>query len=127
MLFLLGLLLLGATGAFIGLLISENTGGPDHAVMMFDNRIATMDGLSIFLAGMALAVIVGIACALMASGAARARRRRTLGRRAYGQAAPRSRERGGEAYEGRETAPRTEGDAAAVTGRRPRHRFRFGH
>ncbi|AJF68378.1 hypothetical protein [Streptomyces vietnamensis] len=56
------------------------------------------------------------------TGAARARRRR-----AYGSAAPRFRERGGEAYEGQDAAPRTEGDAAAVAGRRPHHRFRFGH
>ncbi|MDT9688880.1 hypothetical protein Q5762_11055 [Streptomyces sp. P9(2023)] len=30
---LLGLLLLGATGAFIGLLIADNTGGPEYTVV----------------------------------------------------------------------------------------------
>ncbi|WP_225802013.1 hypothetical protein [Streptomyces sp. NK15101] len=128
MLFLLGLLLLGATGAFIGLVISENTGGPDRTVMMLDNRIATMDGLAIFLAGMALAVIVGLACAMMAAGAARARRRRALGRRVHEPAEPRSRPGDGGPREERDTASRTEDDTGAAGGRRPRrHHFRFGH
>ncbi|MFF9850640.1 hypothetical protein [Streptomyces litmocidini] len=128
MLFLLGLLLLGATGAFIGLLVSENTGGPDQTVVMLDNRIATMNGLAIFLAGMALAVIVGLACAMMAAGAARARRRRTLGRRAHEPAESRSRPRERDPYEERDAAPRTEDDTTAAGGQRPRrHHFRFGH
>ncbi|MEV4430377.1 hypothetical protein ACN9M0_31485 [Streptomyces sp. R-07] len=128
MLFLLGLLLLGATGAFIGLLIAENTGGPDHAVILLDNRIATLDGLAIFLAGMALAVIVGLACAMMAAGAARARRRRALVRGAAAPAGQRYRERGGE-YEEPAAAPTPQDeDAAAAPGRHPRrHHFRFGH
>ncbi|WP_063759019.1 hypothetical protein [Streptomyces globisporus] len=128
MLFLLGLLLLGATGAFIGLVISENPGGPEQTVMMLDNRIATVNGLAIFLAGMALAVIVGLACAMMAAGAARARRRRTPGRRAHEPAEPRPRPRDGDPHEGRDTTPRTEDDTTAAGGRRPhRHHFRFGH
>ncbi|SEB96721.1 hypothetical protein [Streptomyces sp. TLI_105] len=128
MLFLLGLLLLGATGAFIGLVVSENTGGPDQTVMMLDHRIATMNGLAIFLAGMALAVIVGLACAMMAAGGARARRRRALGRGVHDPAEPRSRLPGDDRYEGRDAAPRTEDDTTAAGDRRPRrHHFRFGH
>ncbi|MEU0398801.1 hypothetical protein ABZ318_00840 [Streptomyces sp. NPDC006197] len=127
MLFLLGLLLLGATGAFIGLVISENTGGPDQTVMMLDNRIATMNGLAIFLAGMALAVIVGLACAMMAAGAARARRRRALGHRAHEPAESRSL-RGRDPYDERDAEPRTDDDTTAAGGQRPRrHHFRFGH
>ncbi|GGV13521.1 hypothetical protein GCM10010275_63320 [Streptomyces litmocidini] len=129
MLFLLGLLLLGATGAFIGLAVSENTGGPDQTVMMLDHRIATMNGLAIFLAGVTLTVIVGLACAMMAAGAARARRRRALGRRAQEPAESRSHPRERDPHEERDAAPpRTEDDTTAAGGQRPRrHHFRFGH
>ncbi|MFI1714732.1 hypothetical protein EDD98_4638 [Streptomyces sp. PanSC19] len=128
MLFLLGLLLLGATGAFIGLAVSENTGGPDQTVMMLDHRIATMNGLAIFLAGMALAVIVGLACAMTAAGAARSRRRRALGHRAHEPAESPSRPRGRDPYEERDVTSRTENETTAAGGRNPRrHHFRFGH
>ncbi|MFD9633301.1 hypothetical protein [Streptomyces violascens] len=76
---LLGLLLLGATGAFIGLLIAvaDNlSGGPDYGVTVLGNHIATLNSLGIFLAGIALTLIFGLGCAMVRSAGARARRRR---------------------------------------------------
>lgn len=73
---LLGLVLLGATGAFTGLLISENhSGGPDYAVTMFGNDLGTVDTLGAFLAGIALTLVFCLALAMTASGSARQRRR----------------------------------------------------
>jgi hypothetical protein len=72
---LLGLLLIGATGAFTGLLIADNlSGGPDYGVTVLGNHIATLDSLGIFLAGVALTLVFGLGCALVVG--ARARRRR---------------------------------------------------
>jgi hypothetical protein len=76
---LLGLLLLGATGAFIGLLIAYNiSGGPEYTVTMFDNDLATMNSLSIFLAGLALALLFCIGGVLAMSGRVRRRHRSAL-------------------------------------------------
>ncbi|MFI1203404.1 hypothetical protein ACH4VR_28895 [Streptomyces sp. NPDC020883] len=73
----LGLLLLAVTGAFAGLLIAANlSGGPDYGVTVLGNHVVTLNSLAIFLAGIALTLIMGFGCALIASGSARVRRRR---------------------------------------------------
>jgi len=73
---LLGLLLLAATGAFTGLVIADNiSGGPDYSVMLLGNHMATMNSLEIFLAGIALALILGLGAVLATGGGARMRRR----------------------------------------------------
>jgi len=74
---LLGMLLLGATGAFTGLLIAYNSsGGPDYTVTMFSNNLGTLDSLQVFLAGIALALVFCLSLVMMTGGAGRARRRR---------------------------------------------------
>ncbi|GAA2670352.1 hypothetical protein [Streptomyces lunalinharesii] len=114
---LLGLLLLAATGAFIGVLIADNlAGGPDYTVAVFGNRITTMNSLAIFLAGIALTLILGLALAMITAGMARGRRRRTVVREARTATAARG--------------PADEAPAAAGgTATKPpkRHHFRFGH
>ncbi|MFJ8043739.1 hypothetical protein ACIRBX_24885 [Kitasatospora sp. NPDC096147] len=73
---LLGLLLLCAVAAFTGLLIADNLdGGPSYTVTVLGNDIATMNSLSIFLAGIALTLLFGIALLLLLAGSMRARRR----------------------------------------------------
>lgn len=73
---LLGLLLAAATAAFVGLLIAYNlVNGPEYTVTMFGNNIATMNHLSAFLSGIALALVFSLGLALMFAGAARHRRR----------------------------------------------------
>ncbi|WP_377269178.1 hypothetical protein [Peterkaempfera sp. SMS 1(5)a] len=73
---LLGLLLAGATAAFVGLLIAYNlSGGPEYTVTMFGHDLVTMNHLSAFLAGIALTLVFGLGLALMAAGAAHHRRR----------------------------------------------------
>ena len=73
--FLLGLILLGATGAFTGLLIADNlSGGPEYTVTILGNDIATMSVLGIFLAGLALALIFCLGALLAFGGGARMRR-----------------------------------------------------
>jgi len=73
---LLGLLLLTATGAFVGLLIADNlSGGPDYTVSVLGNDIATMNSLAVFLSGIALALIFGLGFVLAAGGGTRRRRR----------------------------------------------------
>jgi hypothetical protein len=85
---LLGLLLLGATGAFAGLLISENLdGGPDYTVTMFNNDLGTVNTLGAFLAGIALTLVFCLALALISGGAGRARARRSELRRMRREAA----------------------------------------
>ncbi|MET9377731.1 hypothetical protein ABZX98_26990 [Streptomyces sp. NPDC002992] len=152
MLLLLGLLLLGATGAFIGLLIADNTGGPDYTVTVLDKEIATLDGLGIFLAGIALTLILGLALAMIKAGVTRSRRRR---QRAHEAPAPADREtgewdapgghgghgghgsqggQGGQGGYGAQGGPYTRSDASAAPGddpstapgRHPRRPFHFG-
>jgi hypothetical protein len=85
---LLGILLLGATGAFAGLLVSENhSGGPDYAVTMFGNDLGTVNTLGAFLAGIALALVFCLGLALVAGGANQARRRKAELRRMRREAA----------------------------------------
>jgi hypothetical protein len=76
---ILGLLLLAATGSFVGLLISDNlSGGPDYTVTVLGNTVTTMNSLAIFCAGLALALIFCLGLAMMLGSAARRRRRRAL-------------------------------------------------
>lgn len=50
--FLLGLLLLAATGAFTGLVIADNlSGGPEYTVSILGENIATINTLAVFCAG----------------------------------------------------------------------------
>lgn len=77
---LLGLLLLGATGAFTGLLIADNLGGgPSYTVTVLGNTIATMSTLGIFLAGIALALIFVLGVVMAFGGGVRHHRRSTGG------------------------------------------------
>lgn len=74
---LLGLLLIGATAAFTGLVISDNvSGGPDYTVSVLGNDIATMNTLAVFLAGLGLALLFCLGLAMMTGGGARMRRRK---------------------------------------------------
>jgi hypothetical protein len=75
---ILGLLLLGATGAFAGLLIAYNSsGGPDYTVTMFSNTLGTLNTLQAFLAGIALTLVFGLSLAMTVGGAGYRRRRRS--------------------------------------------------
>jgi hypothetical protein len=85
---LLGLLLLGATGAFAGLLVAENrSGGPDYAVTMYGNDLGTVNTLGAFLAGIALTLVFCLALAMVTGGANHARRRKAELRRMRREAA----------------------------------------
>lgn len=77
---ILGLLLLACTAAFVGLVISDNLGGgAEHDVTVFGQHIATMNGLAIFCAGLALALVFSLGVILATGGlAARHRRHRAL-------------------------------------------------
>jgi signal transduction histidine kinase len=80
--FLLGLVLLGATGAFTGLLIAYNSaGGPDYTVTMFGHTLGTLNTLQAFLAGIALTLVFCLSLAMINVGA-RHMRRRAASRRA---------------------------------------------
>ncbi|MER7580668.1 hypothetical protein [Kitasatospora sp. NPDC097691] len=71
---LLGLLLMAASGAFVGLLIADNlSGGPEYQVTVLGNDLVRMNSLGVFLAGVALALIFCLGLALMWSS-----RRRTV-------------------------------------------------
>jgi hypothetical protein len=73
---ILGLLLLAATGSFVGLLISDNlSGGPDYTATVLGNTVTTLNSLAIFCAGLALALIFGLGLAMILLSAARRRRR----------------------------------------------------
>ncbi|MGW2374309.1 hypothetical protein [Kitasatospora sp. NPDC001683] len=63
---LLGLLLMAASGAFIGLLIADNlAGGPEYQVTILGNDLVKLDSLGIFLSGVALALLFCLGLALM--------------------------------------------------------------
>ncbi|MEW2416535.1 hypothetical protein AB0953_22810 [Streptomyces sp. NPDC046866] len=139
----LGLLLLGATGVFIGLLVADNTDGPMYHVTVLGQGIATLNGLAVFLAGIALTLILGLALLMIKAGVASARRRRQLLRDGRRPAPPATHEPyppngRGEFHERRPDAPqdqRSDGDAdlgrggdeAPARTRRSRRRLRFGH
>jgi len=73
---LLGVLLAGATAAFVGLLIAYNlTGGPEYTVTMFGNHLVTVNQLGSFLTGIALTLLFGLGLAVIAAGVAHHRRR----------------------------------------------------
>jgi hypothetical protein len=73
----IGLLLLGATGAFTALAIAGNlSGGPEYTVSVLDHQIATMNTLAIFSSGLALALIFCLALATVVNGATHHRHRR---------------------------------------------------
>ncbi|MCX5215246.1 hypothetical protein OG689_39335 [Kitasatospora sp. NBC_00240] len=133
--FLFGLLLLGASGAFVGLLIAENLGGgPDYTVAMFGNDLATLNSLGIFLAGIALALVFCLGL-LLATGGGILRRRRSKELRSYraeraaGTALPGQGQYTGLADDRRGVvAPIEEtGASPSRSGRVPRHRrLHFG-
>lgn len=91
---ILGLLLLACTAAFVGLVIADNLGGgPDYAVTVFGHQIAVMNGLAIFCAGLALALVFALGAVLTMTGM---KMRRRTGRRLHAarrQAAEAARER----------------------------------
>ncbi|WP_063774269.1 hypothetical protein [Streptacidiphilus rugosus] len=81
---LLGLLLLCGAAAFTGLLIANNiSGGQDQTVVLFGSTTVTMNGLEIFLAGAALALVFGLGLVTAGAGASLLRRRRTRLRTAH--------------------------------------------
>jgi hypothetical protein len=117
--FLLGILLVGATAAFVALAIVENFsgGGPGSSVTMLGHTIATLNALETFLAGIALALVFCLGLAMM-TGSVRMHRRRRARYQARGAMA--ARDAGGEP---------TAGEPAAAAGK-PRHRrglHIFGH
>jgi hypothetical protein len=136
---LLGLLLLLATSAFTIIAIVENfSGGPDYMVMMFGNHIATLNGLGLFLSGIALALIFCLSLAMISGGATRYRRTRAGLRSARRDAAQATAERDalaaqinhGETGEAGTPAGESHATASPESERAPRrHRGRhiFGH
>ncbi|MFJ9847059.1 hypothetical protein ACIRYZ_42855 [Kitasatospora sp. NPDC101155] len=63
---LLGLLLMAASGAFVGLLIADNlAGGPEYQVTILGNHLVTLNTLGVFLSGVALALIFCLGVALV--------------------------------------------------------------
>jgi len=72
----LGLLLLAATAAFTGLVLADNlSGGPDYNVTILGHHVVTMNTLSIFCAGLALALIFGLGVMMALTGGALRRRK----------------------------------------------------
>jgi uncharacterized protein YsxB (DUF464 family) len=73
---ILGLLLLACTAAFVGLAISDNFGGgAEHNVTVLGHHIATMNGVEIFCAGLALALIFCLSVLMVLAGTAMHRRK----------------------------------------------------
>ncbi|MBV7697530.1 hypothetical protein [Streptomyces sp. TRM70350] len=71
----LGFLLALATGGFAGIAVAENfTGGPEYAVEIFGNQIATLSPPGLFLSGVALALIFCLGLAMIAAGLKQRRR-----------------------------------------------------
>ncbi|MDH2392494.1 hypothetical protein QCN29_27695 [Streptomyces sp. HNM0663] len=68
---LLGILLVAAAAAFIGLLIAYNLdGGPDYTVTLFGNDVVTISTLGAFLSGVALTLILAFGVWLLRRGTA---------------------------------------------------------
>lgn len=123
---LLGFLLLAGTAAFTGLLISENfSGGPDYTVTMFGNDLGTVNTLGAFLTGIALALVFCLALAMVSSGAARARRRKSELRRMRREAARNADLTGAADTEPMGTEPM--GTVPATHAKRHRKVHIFGH
>ncbi|QOV33408.1 hypothetical protein IM697_24670 [Streptomyces ferrugineus] len=111
---LLALLLVLATGAFAAIAVVENfSGGPDYAVEIFGNQIATLTPPGLFLSGVALALIFCLGLAMLAAGLKRRRRMHEVPASAP---APRAT---GEREDGRPPPSRS--------GHRRRGRHLFGH
>ncbi|MEU7241145.1 hypothetical protein [Streptomyces sparsogenes] len=72
----LGLLLLAAAGAFTGLLIADNLGGPEYTVSVLGQDIATMNSLAVFCSGLALALLFCVGLSVVASAAIHRRHQR---------------------------------------------------
>ncbi|WP_067023329.1 hypothetical protein [Streptomyces dysideae] len=73
----LALLLVLATGAFTAIAAAENfSDGPEYAVEIFGNQIATLNGPELFLSGVGLALIFCLGLAVLTAGAKRRHRRR---------------------------------------------------
>ncbi|MBV2155388.1 hypothetical protein [Kitasatospora sp. SUK 42] len=117
---LLGLLLMAASGAFVGLLIADNlSGGPDYQVTILGHDLVTLNSLSVFLSGVALALIFCLGLAMMwLARRVRARRLR--------RAAPPSQVHGGTDPLGR-TGSTGSGTAKEQAGHGGRARHLFGH
>lgn len=80
---MLGLLLIGASAAFTGLLIAYNLGGgPGYTVSVAGNNLSTLNSLEIFLSGLALALLFGLGVVLLSRGVAWHRRREARSREA---------------------------------------------
>lgn len=79
----LGLLLLAASGVFTGLVIADSlSGGPEYAVSVVGQDIATMNTLAVFCSGIALALVFCLGLFLARSGAAHHRHGRPRRHRA---------------------------------------------
>ncbi|MFF3561674.1 hypothetical protein ACFYXS_16685 [Streptomyces sp. NPDC002574] len=129
---LLGLLLMGATAAFTGLLISDNlSGGPDYTVTMFGTDIATLNTLGVFLAGIALGLVFCVAAGMAMAGAGRSRSRRaelrTLRRRARAHEAAAATPAGTTDAGTADTATTTTGKTTATVPSRRSRMHLFGH
>ncbi|WP_063806695.1 hypothetical protein [Streptomyces regalis] len=71
----LALLLVLATGAFTAIAVAENfTDGPQHAVEIFGNQIATLNGTELFLSGVGLALVFCLGLAALTAGVKRRHR-----------------------------------------------------
>lgn len=77
---LLGLLLIGAAGAFAGLLVVQNPAGPEDAVSVLGFELGRLSTEQAFLAGIALALVCCLGIALAAGSARRRHRRRAAWR-----------------------------------------------
>ncbi|MFE4977342.1 hypothetical protein ACFRAR_35195 [Kitasatospora sp. NPDC056651] len=77
---LLGLLLMAASGAFVGLLIADNlSGGPDYQATILGTDLVTLNSLSVFLAGVALGLIFCLGLVMMWLSRRAPRRARRVG------------------------------------------------
>ncbi|MBY8881993.1 hypothetical protein [Actinacidiphila acidipaludis] len=91
---ILGLLLLACTAAFVGLAIADNLGGgANHTVTMLGHQIAVMNGLAIFCAGLALALVFALGVMLASTGMKMRRRNGRKLHAARREAAATARER----------------------------------
>jgi len=70
----LGLLLVLLSGGAVALLTAyDRSGGPDYSIVMLDREIAVVNGIQIFYAGVALALVFCLGLWLMAMSARRGR------------------------------------------------------
>ncbi|MGW5969634.1 hypothetical protein [Streptomyces sp. NPDC055186] len=72
---ILGLLLLGAAGAFTGLVIADNLSGcPEDTVSVLGQVVATMNAPAVFRSGLTLALVFCVGLSAVASTAVHRRR-----------------------------------------------------